>query len=150
MAVLSWGKPKVEFVVAVNGTVPATPTWIQAPIIVDKTAQLTSVKGNVIEALGEGGELVDKRTDKNKYTFEFEVFVKKGDTRPITDEDGIITDRYAVRLTPEDATTEGFQMNHCSVTVEETWSSEQGKRLKYSFAGLKPATGNILIPYTQA
>lgn len=148
MAILSWGKPKVEIGESVAGAVAST--WTTLPEIVEKTALLTTEKGAKIEAPGEGGEIIDTRYSKNKYKFEAELFVKKGDTKPISDVDGTITKKYSVRLTPEDDTLEGWQIDNSSVSVEETWSSDKGKNWKYTFDGLKPATGTILKAYTKA
>jgi len=150
MSILSWGKPKVEVVAHVAGVIPAVPVWIVFPVIVEKTATLATEKGAKSEALGEGGEVIDTRYQKNKYSFSAELFVKKGDSKPIPDSDGLITTNYAVRLTPEDETLEGWIMEAAAVSVEETWSSEAGKKWKYTFDGVKPATGNILKPYTKA
>jgi len=150
MSILSWGKPKVEVVAHVAGVIPAVPVWIVFPVIVEKTATLATEKGAKSEALGEGGEVIDTHYQKNKYSFSAELFVKKGDSKPIPDSDGLITTNYAVRLTPEDETLEGWIMEAAAVSVEETWSSEAGKKWKYTFDGVKPATGNILKPYTKA
>ena len=149
MSILSWGKPKVEVVAHVAGVIPAAPVWIVFPVIVEKTATLATEKGAKSEALGEGGEVIDTRYQKNKYSFSAELFVKKGDSKPIPDSDGLITTNYAVRLTPEDDTLEGWLMEAAAVSVEETWSSEAGKKWKYNFDAVKPATGNILKPYTK-
>jgi len=146
MAVLSWGKPKVEIgKVTVNGDAPTT--WTALPDIVQNTAKLNTEQGNKTEAIAEGGGIVDTRVDKSKYTLELELFVKKGDTKPIADEDGIITDNYAVRLTPEDKETTGFIMDKTNVSCMETWSSADGGRWKYTFAGLLPKAGTILKPF---
>jgi len=150
MSILSWGKPKVEVVAHVAGVIPAVPTWIVFPVIVEKTATLATEKGAKSEALGEGGEVIDTRYAKNKYSFSAEVFVKKGDSKPIVDDDGLIVANYGIRMTPEDVTLEGWIMEAAAVSVEETWSSEAGKKWKYTFDGVKPAAGAILKPYTQA
>jgi hypothetical protein len=145
MAVLSWGKPTVE--IALLGADGTPGEWKKMPTIVKDTAKLTPTKGNKSEAEGEGGELVDARYEKNKQLFECEVFVKKGDTKPIEDDDGVVSEQYAVRLTPEDAETEGWLMDKAQVGCEETWTSADGKRWKYSFDALKPKEGKILKPY---
>lgn len=150
MAILSWGKPTVEVTESKDGAPAADATWTKFPEIKENTAKLTPTKGTKTEATAEGGDLVDARYSKNKYLFECEVFVKKGDTRLIEDEDGVVDKNYAVRLTPEDEATEGFILENSSVSVEESWSSADGKMLKYSFDGLKPKTGKILKPYTKA
>lgn len=149
MAILSWGKPTVEFTKSTDGAPASSATWTKFPEIKENTAKLTPTKGTKTEATAEGGDLVDARYSKNKYAFECEVFVKKGDTRPIEDEDGVVAENYAVRLTPEDEATEGFILENTSVSVEESWSSADGKMLKYTFDGLKPKTGKILKPYTK-
>jgi hypothetical protein len=147
--ILSWGKPKVEIVLTPDGAVPAVPVWIEMKTIVEKTANLTTEKGEKVEAKGAGGELVDSKYGKNKYKFELELFVKKGDEKPVVDADGVIAGKYCCRLTPEDDTTEGWIMDNTTMTVEETWSEDIGKKWKYTFDGLKPAAGNILKPYTK-
>lgn len=149
MSVLSWGKPTVEFG-ALGADEAAPSAWDKMPIIVKDTAKLNTTKGSKTEAEGEGGELVDARYEKSKYAFECEVFVKKGDAKPIEDEDGVVNGHYALRLTPEDEATEGFILDKTQVSVEETWSSADGKRWKYTFDALLPKTGNILKPYTKA
>ena len=148
MAILSWGKPKIEIAPSTAGAVGTV--FTEFPTIKENSAKLAVQKGNKLEAKGEGGEIVDVRYGKNSYQFECQVFVKKGDTRPIEDTDGVIAGKYSVRLTPEDDTLEGWIMDHTTVTAEETWSSEEGKMLKYVFDGLVPATGKILKPYTKA
>ena len=145
MAILSWGKPKIEIAPSTGGV--AGSVFTTFPVVKEGTAQLTPTKGNKLEATGEGGEQVDVRYSKNKYAFTCQVFVKKGDSRPISDNDGVILDNYTVRLTPEDDTTEGFIMDSCAVSVDEAWTSAEGKLLTYTFDGLKPASGNIVKPY---
>lgn len=152
MSVLSWGKPKVEFTKSVNGEVPKEPmpTWTAFPEIKEDTAKLTTTEGTKKEATEEGGDLVDTRKGKNKYSFELEIFVKKGDEKPIEDEDGVIVDNYAVRLTPEDEECEGFLIENATVSVTESWSSADGKLWKYTFDAKKPKTGKTLKPYTKS
>ncbi len=150
MATLSWGKPKVEICAFVAGVMPTTPVWTSITPIKQDTTKLTTSKGAKQEAKEEGGGLVDVRFDKNGYSLELEIFVKKGATKPISDADGVIAEHYAVRLTPEDVTLEGFILDKTSVQVEETFTSKEGKTLKYTFEGLVPATGDILKEYTQA
>lgn len=149
MSKLSWGKPTVEFTKTENGAPAAAAVWAAFPEIKEGTAKLTPTKGNKIEAIEEGGDLVDARYGKSKYAFELEVFVKKGEERPIEDQNGIVADNYAIRLTPEDEACEGFMMDNAIVSVDESWSSADGKMLKYTFEGLKPATGKVLKPYTK-
>ena len=150
MAILSWGKPKVECIITTTGTAPTTGTWIVMPDIKEGTAKLNTTKGSKTEAKAEGGAVVDVRYAVNAYTFECECFVKKSGSKPLTDADGLIAGNYSMRLTPEDVTLEGFLLDNCNVSCEESWSSADGKFWKYTFEALKPTTGNILKTYTQA
>ncbi|MEL7586661.1 MAG: hypothetical protein AAGU19_08090 [Prolixibacteraceae bacterium] len=147
MAKLSWGKPIVEIAPSTAGA--AGTVFTALPEIVENTALLTTTKGEKIEAKEEGGAVVDSKYKSNSYMFECEVYVKKGDEKPIADTDGIIEGDYTVRLTPEDDTQAGFIIDVARVSVEETWSSAIGKKWKYTFDALKPATGAILKDYTK-
>ena len=148
MANLSWGKPKVEICVFVAGVLGST--WAELPDLKQDSAKLTTTKGTKNEAIAEGGDVVDVKYQKNRYSFECEVFVQKGSTKPITDVDGVIAANYGIRLTPEDVTLEGWKMEKTVVTVETSWTSKDGTMLKYTFEGLKPAAGNMLQSYTHA
>lgn len=149
MAKIGWGKPKVEFTPLVNGEVPENATFDKMPEIKQDTAKLTTTKGDKKEAIAEGGDVIDIRYAKSKYAFECEVFVQAGAKAPIEDNDGLVASNYAVRLTPEDPANEGFRMDNCKVTVETTFTSAEGKTLKYTFDGIKPAKGSIIKPYKE-
>ncbi|TXD47338.1 hypothetical protein [Polaribacter sp. IC073] len=148
MAVLSWGKPKLEIVELVDGEIPTTPTWIELDTPVENSTKLTPEKGTRREAKEEGGGTIDIKTDKSKYVLECELFAKKGEDKPIVDSDGVITKNYAIRLSPEDATLTGYLIEKASVSIEDTWDSENGGKWKYMFEALKPTTGNLVKPFT--
>lgn len=147
MAKLSWGKPIVEIAPSTNGA--AGTVFTALPEIVENTALLTTTKGEKLEAKGEGGEVIDSKYKANSYMFECEIYVKAGAEKPIADTDGVITGDYTVRLTPEDDTQVGWIIAVSRVSVEETWSSAIGKKWKYTFDALKPATGKMLDDYTK-
>jgi len=142
---LAWGKPKVEIGKIESNGVPFM--WQELPEIEKDSAHLVVEQGEKTDATEEGGGVIDSIRKKNKFTFEFVLFVKKGDKKPIEDDDGIILENYAVRLTPENPTTEGFSMGKTIVNCEETWSSAEGKKLKYTFSGLTSVSGKVLKPY---
>lgn len=148
MSVIAWGKPKVEIAAYVDGELPVSPNWQAMPTIKENTANLFVSKGAKKEARGAGGEIVDVRYQPNTYGFECTIYVKKGDTAVLSDNDGVVAGNYAVRVTPEDDTIEGFMLPKTIVTVEQTWTEEDGKLLKYTFDGLKPESGNTCVPYT--
>ena len=146
MAKLSWGKPKIEYGTSVDGAVAASFSEIMLDIV-ENTSELSITQGDKTEAKDEGGNVVDVRYNANSYEFAFEVYVKKNDTLPFQDTDGVISGEYSVRLTGEDPQTPGFLMPVCHVSSETTWKSDIGKKVKYTFTGLKPANGKILQDY---
>lgn len=147
MAVISWGKPLIEIGDSVDGA-PAT-VFTALPEIKQDTTKLTTTDGAIKEAKQEGGGVIDQYQEKNKYVLELELFVKKGDTKPIVDVDGVIEGEKTVRLTPEDDTLKGFIIDKSKVHASVSWSSAEGELLKYMFTGLEPATGTIVKDYTK-
>lgn len=141
MAILSWGK----------GTLETSPsdgsnfTKIDTPK--EDTLKLTPTAGTNTDATEEGGDLVDSRVGRVTYQLEFDLFVKKGGSRPWDDNDGIITGEQAFRYTPEDPDTEGFQIDRAVVHCEESYSCADGKLLHYVARCLKPKEGKIVKPY---
>ena len=146
MSVLSWGKPTIE--VALLGADGTPGEWTEIDTPKQDTSQLTTEAGTKTEATEEGGGTVDVRYDKSKYTFVCQLFAKKGGSKPIEDNDGVVLDNYAVRLTPEDPTNVGFVMDKTNVSLVDTWSAADGKLWQYTFEGLVPSEGKILKPYT--
>lgn len=147
MSQLSWGKCTIEKATSTKGTPAEQWTAIDTPK--EDTTKLTPTAGTEKTATEEGGDLVDSRTGKNTYQFEFDLFVKKGGTRPFEDVDGVIAGEWAFRLTPEDEETEGFQIDRSTVRSEESYSTADGKMLHYVVKVLKPATGKSVKPYTK-
>lgn len=152
MAIISWGKPKIEIVKwgASDTSCPET-GWDTVYNPKEDTTDLSTTKGDIKEATGEGGERIDVIYKRSKFALSFELYVQKGQTLPIGDDqvdDGVVQGTYGVRLTPEDTTLEGFIMPKCAVTVETLYSAADGKRVRYTFDGLRPATGKTLQPYT--
>lgn len=140
MAVLNWGAPTIDYIKAKNGKPDTTgDTWHTFGDIVEGTTTLETSQGDKTEAKNEAGQVIDTRYKASTFSLSFELFVKKGaETKPIQDADGVIKQNYAVRLTPEDPTCQGFIFNNASVTLEETYSAEDGSRWKYTFDALKP------------
>lgn len=146
MSILSWGKCKIQHATSTKGT-PGN-DWEDWATPKEDTTKITPTAGTKKEATEEGGDLVDVYYGKTKYVLEFEMFVKKGETRPIEDNDGVIAGEHAFRVVPEDPTCEGSQIDFARGTVAESFSTADGKMLKYTFDCLKPAEGKIVKPYT--
>lgn len=148
MAILSWGKPKIQHKESVNGAPVAGGTWTDIDTPKQDTTKVTPTAGNEVTANEEGGEVVDSRVGKNTYQFEFDIFVKKGQPRPFEDEDGFIKGEHAFRVIPEDDACEGMQIDRCTLRVEESYTAADGKMLHYVAKCLKPAAGKTVKPYT--
>ena len=147
MSILSWGKCLIEHSTSTDGA-PGT-NWTAIDTPKEDTTKLTPSAGTEVNATEEGGEIVDSRTGKNTYLFEFDLFVKKGKERPFEDNDGIIAGEHAFRLTPEDEDCEGLQIDRATVRVEESYSTADGKMLHYVVRCLKPKSGKTVKPYTK-
>ena len=146
---ITWGKPLIEF--GLTGAEDAAHSSFKTmPTAEENTVLLTTVKGSANELYGEGHELVARKMQKSYKQLAMSVFIPSGTEDPIPEEDGVVKDEYAVRLTPEDDTLDGFIMRKCSVEVEEEWSSAKGKMLKYIFSSLKPKTGKMIEKYKKA
>lgn len=147
MAVINWGKPTIEITKLENGVIGESAEWTKLDTPVEGTTTLETTEGDKTEAIDEGGAVVDTRKKKNKYSLKFTLFEKKDAEKPIEDEDGVITDEYAVRITPEDNTTPGFILKKCSVSFQYTYTAADGGRWAYTFDALVPNEGKMLERY---
>ena len=146
MSILSWGKCSITKTTSTNGA--PTTNWAAIDTPKEDTTKLTTTAGHETTATEEGGAIVDARFARASYQLEFDLFVKKGGTRPFTDNDGVIEGEWAFRVTPEDNTCEGIQIDRSIVRVEESYSTADGKLLHYVVRCLRPASGNTVKPYT--
>lgn len=145
MAILSWGKCTIEVAPSEAGVPNGEWRVIDTPK--ENTTKITPTAGTEVTAIEEGGEVVDSRAGKNSYTFEFDLFVKKGVARPFVDNDGFIAGEFAFRIIPEDKSNEGSQIDRCSLRVDESYTTADGKILHYVAKCLKPANGKIVKEY---
>lgn len=145
MAIIGWGKPKIE--ISKIGAEGKAGEWKEIRVPVEDTTQLVTTKGDKLEAPVEGGGFEDVKYKKNTYALEFELYASKGASKPIDDEDGVVNDQYAVRVTPEDPTVEGIVIDRAAVSVEDTWAANIGGKWKYTFDVLIPADGSKQIKW---
>lgn len=149
MAILSWGKCTIETTPSIDGAPGASAKWDAIDTPKEDTTKITPTAGTEVTATEEGGDVVDARYGKNSYAFEFDLFVKKGVERPFDDDDGIISGEHAFRVTPEDNTCEGAQIDRSVLRVEESYTTADGKLLHYVAKCLKPKAGKTVKPYTK-
>ena len=98
MAVLSWGKPRIQKCASVAGVPDGN--WVDLDTPKQDTTKLTTTAGQEVTANEEGGDVVDVRAGKNTYSLEFDQFVKKGVARDFEDEDGLVPGEFAKTLKP--------------------------------------------------
>jgi len=134
MAQIGWGKPKIVF-----GKIGEGNSWSKMQNPVQNSTSLSTEKGSKSEALCEGGEVEDVKYDKNKYSLQMTIRVKKGGTQPIEHADGVVNDEYMVALQPEDAAVPGVVIQKAHVSVEDAWGTEDGTTFIYTFDALTPA-----------
>lgn len=147
MAVLAWGKGKMETCISTNGE--PSGNWKEIDTPKEGTLKLTPTAGQETEAKEEGGEIVDSRTLKTTYQLEFDLFDKKGSERPWVDEDGKISGEHSFRYTPEDEEATGFLIDCATVRCEYNFSATDGGILHYVAKCLKPKTGKTVKPYVK-
>lgn len=149
MSILSWGKCSIYTTPAVSGAPASGATWTALDTPKEDTTKITASAGTEKTATEEGGAIVDTLFAKNSFQLEFDLFVKKGTSRPFTDDDGVIAGEHAFRIVPEDNSCEGAQIDRSIVRVEESYSTADGKLLHYVAKCLKPASGKTVKPYTE-
>lgn len=135
MSVLSTGKPLIW--IAKLDKFDNIGEWTQVDVPKDGTTNLATSEGDVTKYLEEGGDPIDVDQKACSYTFTFDLFVKKGFKKPITDKNGVIVDNYAVRLAPKDRECAGFIMYKAQVTNISSYSTADGMIAQYKFEGLQ-------------
>lgn len=149
MSILSWGKCKISHTTSTNGAPGTSATWTDCDTPKEDSTVLTPTAGTDIQATEEGGAIVDFRRNKTTYELTWTQFIKKGGTRDFSDSDGIVSGEHALRVVPEDTTCEGIQIDRCVISVQENYTAADGKTLVYTAKVLKPASGNMVKPYTE-
>lgn len=139
MAILSWGKCDIKH----KGGSYTDFTSIDTPK--DGTTKLTSNAGAETTATEEGGAVVDYRRAKATYTFEFDLFRKKGGTPFLTDDDGVVDGEHAFQVIPEDVSCDGLQMDRTVVSKETSYSTAEGIIDHYVAKVLRPVDGSASV-----
>jgi hypothetical protein len=141
MSVLSWGKPRT-FRKNLDET---DSKWVELPTAVENSVQLTTTKGDKKEAKIEGGEYEDIKYAKNTYALAENIRAAKGRQKPFKDVDGVVPGNYAFALQPEDPKTPGLCFLKSAVSVEDTYTSEEGGVWVITFDALKSAANKNQI-----
>lgn len=141
--IISWGIPKIKATPLSGGGGAVT---FHTPV--EGSTQLSSEKGEKMEALIEGGENEAVKYKRGKYALEFQI--RLGDshnTWQIDGTDGTVPGEFSVELEPEDFATgaPGFMMPRAVCSYVDTYSSADGIIRTYTFDSLKPEVGKQII-----
>lgn len=139
MAVLAWGKPTIEYIKLVNDEIPLGGSWSTMPNPKQNSFAMNTSEGEVKQAFGEGGILVDEIRAAATTTIEFDIFAAGEDFQlPIPAVNGLVSDSYAIRVTPQDEKLTGIIFKRASVGVVTSWTAEDGILHHYTFTAVQP------------
>ena len=133
---ISWGLPKIE--VKKSGAT----AWETFATPVEDSTQLTTTQGDKLEAKIEGGTNEAVKYKSNTYQLVFDIRQTPDRIDPIVDVDGVVSDEYAVRITPENPAAFGCMIDRAAVNVQTKMNTAEGFVRTYTFEVLKPTTGN--------
>lgn len=137
---LSWGKCRILYKKAGDSSA----NWAELPTPVENSTNLATTQGTKNEAKVEGGENEDVKYGRNTYALNANVRMM-ADRTPITNVDGVVADEMSVIVQPEDTTAVGIYIERSSVSVQDSFTTQDGGVWAYVFDALKPkaATTNL-------
>lgn len=145
MSRISWGKPRIF----VRDNDDSSAKWKELLTPVENSTVLTPTKGDKVEAKIEGGENEDVKYKRSTYAVTFNIRKGKlpnGNIRPkpFPSIDGRVDHHYSVLLQPEDPTCEGFYIADCTVTVDDTYNTNDGAMWQVLMDALKAEVGDTV------
>lgn len=145
MAKVNIGKCTIRKKISVNGVPDAESEWQELRTPKEGTTSLNATEGTDVEAIVEGGEVIDSITGATNYTFEWEEYDEKGQAPSFPDVDGIVSGEFALQVLPaRDESCPGFQIDRCTIKSSSSYTTADGQRTKYTAKPLKPAQGNTV------
>ena len=149
--IISWGKPTLKIKKLETGATEYT-----FPTPVDGSTQLSSEKGDKMEALIEGGEPEAVKYKRGKYSLEFQIRLGNDNAHTPTSstggtlldgEDGVVAGEYELELVPEDVAegAPGFKMPRGVFSYTDSYTSNDDIIRTYTIDSLKPATGGQIV-----
>lgn len=135
---VGWGVPTIE----VRKVSDTTGAWQKFATPVEDSTSLEATQGDKMEAAIEGGTNEAVKYKANTYQLTFQVRQVPERTDPIEDVDGVVSDEYSVRITPEDPNAIAALIERASVNVQVSFDATNGLVRTYTFDVLKPATGS--------
>ena len=144
MAIIGWGRCAIY----VKDLDASEQKWEKQATPVENSTQLTPTKGSKQEAKIEGGENEDVRYGTNNYALAYQIRKAKGRKPVIEHVDGVVAHNYAVVVIPEDPEVpSGLYIASSAVSVEDSFSTQEGGADLFTHDALKPSDGSRLVKW---
>lgn len=140
--IISWGIPTIKVYKYNGATAGSTPITFPTPV--EGSTQLSSEKGDKMEARVEGGEAEAIKYKRGKYALTLQIRRGAGRQMPIKGVDGVVQGEWKVELEPEQKNegAPGFTIQKAVCSYEDTYTSEDGAIRTYTFESLKSGDGS--------
>ena len=119
---VGWGRPDTY----VKDLEAADPQWLLTPKAVEKSTQLTPSKGEKKEAKIEGGDNEDVLYGANNYDLAYQIRRTSNKKMPIRHYDGVVDNRYAVVVVPQNREAPGPYIAESTLAVEDNFTTHKG------------------------
>lgn len=137
MAQIGWGKNR-HFVKDITDEGKG---WRELPTPAEDTFEVTTEKGDKLEAKLEGGEYEDVKYKKNTNSVSFDIRVAKGKKRPFADKMGVIEHEFEYYSQPEDTSVpSGIHISRARISCEVKGTDAEGVTLTYNVEAMSPTT----------
>lgn len=128
---LSWGKCRVLYKAITDNE------WSELPTPVENSTQLATTQGQKNEAKVEGGENEDVKYGRNTYALNTNVRMA-ADRTPIENSDGVVDEEMSFIVQPEDTKAVGIYIERATVSVQDSFNTQDGGVWAYVIDALKP------------
>lgn len=140
MAKISWGRPNIY---TFNADQSNSSAYRLATPVEDST-ELSSEKGDKMEAKIEGGDNEDVKYKRSTYQLVYNIRKAKGRKAPYPAVDGLVNDHYGVIVIPEDPTCEGILIEASTVGVDDSFTAAAGAIWNIQHDAIKAETGDTV------
>ena len=140
MSKLSWGKPRLF----IKDLEASQPSWKELNTPVQDTTEIQVTNGDKLEAPIEGGQNEEVKFKASTYEIVYNIRKLKGRTVPIANTDGVVSKHYALAVMPEDPTNIGFYVPDTTVSIDDSFTSQDGAIWQIQHDAITAASGNTV------
>ena len=145
MATNSIGWGKCSIIVKDLGTDGAL--WTKLPTPKVDTTQLSTTKGDKLEAEIEGGENEDVKYKYSDYELAYTIRRNTSRVAFFDAVNGVVANKYAVFVQPENVNVPGVYMENTAVSVEDVFDTTDGGQWNVTHDGLTPDDGSNIVKW---